>query len=78
MSERERLEGLLGTPGEDTGCVGGFTVLAEYVERELDGRNVRELFPAVAAHLRNCPACVEDYEGLVALVRGRERAPAEG
>jgi predicted anti-sigma-YlaC factor YlaD len=39
------------------------------VEGELEGRNVRELLPAVAEHLRNCPACAEDYEGLVALAR---------
>ena len=49
-------------------------MLAEYVEGELDGRNVVELFPAVAAHLRNCPACVEDYRGLLALARERRGA----
>ena len=75
MSEsRERfdpdlLTRLLGGGGEDSGCDGGFAVLAEYVERELEGANVRELLPAVAAHLRNCPACSDDYRGLVALAR---------
>jgi predicted anti-sigma-YlaC factor YlaD len=39
------------------------------VEGELEGRNVRELLPAVDEHLGNCPACAEDYEGLVALAR---------
>lgn len=78
MNEYDRLTGLLGTPGEDAGCMGGFALLAEYVEGELEGRNVRELFPAVAAHLRNCPACAEDYEGLVALARERLRAPGKG
>jgi hypothetical protein len=71
MSEHEPLTGLLGTPGEDAGCEGGLAFLAEYVESELEGRSVRELFPALAAHLRNCPACKEDYEGLIALVRQR-------
>jgi hypothetical protein len=69
VSERDPLIELLGTSGEDAGCEGALARLAEYVEGELAGRNVRELFPAVAEHLRNCPACVEDYEGLVALVR---------
>ena len=69
MSERDQLTWLLGTPGKDAGCEGGLTLLAEYVEGELEGRNVRELFPAVAQHLHNCPACAEDYEGLVALIR---------
>jgi hypothetical protein len=71
VSERDLVSRLLGTAGEDAGCEGGLELLAEYVERELEGRNVRELFPAVAEHLRNCPACAEDYEGLVALARAR-------
>jgi hypothetical protein len=78
MSERQPLTGLLGTPGDDAGCDGGLAFLAEYVEAELEGREARELFPALAAHLRNCPACAEDYEGLLALVRGARRAPGEG
>jgi hypothetical protein len=69
MSERDRLTRLLGTPGKDAGCEGALALLAEYVEGELEGRNVRQLLPTVAAHLRNCPACAEDYEGLVALAR---------
>jgi hypothetical protein len=71
MKGRVPLARLLGTPGEDVGCEGALVLLAEYVEGELEGRNVHELFPALAEHLRNCPACAEDYEGLVALVRER-------
>lgn len=77
MSERRPLTGLLGTPDEDAGCEGGLAVLAEYVEGELVGRNVRDLFPALTAHLRNCPACAEDYEGLVALIREQQRPRGE-
>jgi hypothetical protein len=61
---------LLGTPGADAGCEGGLAVIAEYVEGELEGRDVRGLFPALAEHLRNCPACAEDHAGLLTLVRG--------
>jgi hypothetical protein len=68
-SERDPLIRLLGTRGKDAGCEGALALLAEYVEGELEGRSVRELLPAVAAHLRNCPACAEDHEGLIALVR---------
>jgi hypothetical protein len=74
MSDHDPLAELLGVRGEDAGCDGGFAVLAEYVEAELDGRNVVALFPAVAAHIRNCPACVEDYRGLLALARERRGA----
>jgi hypothetical protein len=71
MNDHARLSQLLGTPGEDAGCEGGMAVLAEFVELELAGRNVDELFPSLAAHLHNCPACAEDHEGLVALIRER-------
>ena len=74
MSDHDPLADLLGTPEEDAGCEGGFAVLAEYVEAELDGLNVVELFQAVAAHIRNCPACVDDYRGLLALAQERRGA----
>ena len=69
MNHDDQLTRLLGSSGEDTGCEGGMAVLAEYVEVELAGRNPDELFPGLATHLLNCPACAEDYEGLVALLR---------
>ena len=49
MNDRDPLTRLLGTPGEDAGCEGGMALLAVYVEEELAGRNVRDLFPTVAA-----------------------------
>jgi hypothetical protein len=69
MNDRDPLTHLLGTPAEDAGCAGGLELLAEYVEAELGGRDVHELFPSLAAHLVNCPACAEDHTGLVALIR---------
>jgi hypothetical protein len=73
MTEHDRVTRLLGTDGEDAGCEGTLALLAEYVEGLLRGRPVDQLFPAVATHLRNCPACAEDCERVLALVRG-ERA----
>ena len=73
MNERDPLTPLLGTTDDkDSGCEGGMAVIAEYVELELAGRNADKLFPDLATHLRNCPACAEDDDGLVALVRGRQ------
>jgi predicted anti-sigma-YlaC factor YlaD len=69
MTERDLVTRLLGTEGDDAGCEGTLALLAEYVEGKLQGRAVDDLFPAVAAHLRNCPACAEDYDGLLALAR---------
>jgi len=71
MSESDLTSRLLGTDGEDAGCEGTLARLAEYVEAELAGREMDELLVAVAEHVRNCPACAEDYRGLVELVRGR-------
>ena len=71
MSKRDLVIRLLGTHGEDMGCERTLALLAEYVEGELAGQEVGELLPAVAEHLRNCPACAEDYEGLAALARER-------
>jgi hypothetical protein len=74
VSDRDLITRLLGTAGEDPGCEGAHARLPEYIEGELAGREMTELLPGVAKHLRNCPACVEDYRGLLALVRGRRGA----
>ena len=67
MSERDLVTRLLGSSGADAGCEGTLALLAEYVEGELVGIDVDGLLPAVARHLRNCPDCVEDYQGLTGL-----------
>jgi hypothetical protein len=71
MSDSDLTTRLLGSAGEDAGCQGTLARLAEYVEGELAGREMADLLPAVAEHLHNCPACIEDYRGLIELVRGR-------
>jgi anti-sigma factor RsiW len=71
MTDSDLTTRLLGTAGEDAGCEETFARLAEYVEGELSGREMAELLPAVAEHLHSCPACAEDYRGLVELVRVR-------
>jgi hypothetical protein len=71
MSQPDLITRLLGTSGDDAGCEGGMALLAEYVEGRAAGLNVSELFPTLVEHLRNCPACEEDCEGLVALARGQ-------
>ena len=68
MNERD-LRGLLGSGAEDSGCDVALSVLDQYVEAEIEGRNVLVLWPAVAEHLQNCDACREDREGLITLTR---------
>ena len=61
---------LLGPTGPEVTCEECFEHLDEYVE----GQEV----PGMAAHLEGCPACREDYESLLALVRSEEGgAPTE-
>ena len=55
---------LLGPSGPELTCDECFDRLDEYVE----GRPV----PGMAAHLEGCPACREDYESLLALVRDED------
>ena len=56
---------LLGPAGPEVSCDECFEHLDEYVE----GKEI----PGMAAHLEGCPACREDYESLLALVRDDER-----
>ena len=60
------VEGLLGAEPDDVdaGCAAGFEVLHQYVEAELSGADPAQDLPGLAAHLRRCPACREDYLGL--------------
>jgi hypothetical protein len=69
----ELLERLLGPGGPEVTCEECFELLDEYVEAEAGGADPRAEMPAMAEHLRGCPACREDYESLLALV-GREDA----
>jgi hypothetical protein len=68
MNARDLLR-LLRVNGDDSGCEGAFELLDQYVEAELEGRDVEALLPAVAEHLRNCAPCAEDHAALLALVR---------
>ena len=47
-----------------------FHVLDRYAEAELSGTGRESRFPGVAAHVRRCVACHQDYQGLLAAVEG--------
>jgi len=69
MREPDLVATLFGSDARDAGCDAGMDVLDRFVEAELDGRPVVELFPEVAAHLAACPDCAQDHEGLLELAR---------
>lgn len=63
------LSWLLAIRGDDPGCDAVFEALDRYVEAVLHGEDVTAAFAWLALHLRNCIACHEDTEGLLAALR---------
>ena len=53
------------TPG-DAGCEVTFQQVDSYVSTELTGGDPGQSFASVRAHLASCPACRQDYQGLLA------------
>jgi hypothetical protein len=72
----DRIRRLLGPDGPEVSCETCFEELDRYVELELTGADADAALPGMAAHLVGCPACREDHESLLALVRdGPGRPP---
>jgi hypothetical protein len=69
MTGKPTLDELLTAHPADSGCEEGFEVLHVYVELELAGEDAAARYPGVAAHLRSCPACRIDHEGLLEAIR---------
>jgi hypothetical protein len=70
MNHGSSLDRLLATDPADAGCAATFALLDVYVEVQLAGQDPPSRFPGLAAHLRSCQACQEDYQGLLAAVTG--------
>jgi GNAT superfamily N-acetyltransferase len=70
------LDQFLRTDPRDVGCDQAMAVLHVYVDLLLDGERPEERFPGVAAHLRACGPCSEDFEGLLAAARTMSAADA--
>ena len=73
MNGRSALEHFLRTDPRDVGCAQAMELLHGYAELAAAGAPVEERYPGVAAHLRACGPCGEDFEGILAAVRGEER-----
>jgi hypothetical protein len=72
---RPPIETLLGTEDRDPGCEGAFEVLDQYVEAIRRGEDPRKRYADFVAHIRNCAACREDTEGLLAALDLLEQPP---
>jgi hypothetical protein len=62
------IERLLGPAAPELSCDECFAQLDVYVDHEVLHGDAEHAMPALAAHLRGCPACAEDRESLRALV----------
>jgi hypothetical protein len=69
---RTTIERFLRTDPADVGCAETIALLHAYVELVLDDRDPEADYPGIAAHLRACPPCADDYDGLVLTVRGTD------
>jgi len=65
----QSLDDLLRADPADPGCDAGIPILDEYVEIELAGGDPAERFPGTAVHLRTCPGCRADHDGLLEAAR---------
>jgi hypothetical protein len=72
MTGLQALDEFLRTDPRDVGCEQAREVLDIYVDVvSTDGAAAAERrFPGVAAHLRACGPCGEDFDGLLAAVTG--------
>jgi len=70
MSDRLRdLDELLRATEGDAGCAAGEAILDAYVELEIAGEDPGLTYPGTAIHLRSCPGCRADHDGLLEAVR---------
>jgi hypothetical protein len=73
VNDRSALDRFLETDPRDVGCEEAMELLHVYVELvATDAAVAADQYPGVAAHLRACGPCSEDFEGLLAAVVGPE------
>jgi hypothetical protein len=70
MNGLPELDRFLRTDPRDVGCAEAMQMLHVYAELVAAGISAEQRYPGIAAHLRACGPCGEDFEGLLAAVRG--------
>jgi hypothetical protein len=64
------LDRFLRTDPRDVGCEQAMEMLHVYAELVASGEPGDQRYPGVAAHLDACGPCGEDFDGLLAAIRG--------
>lgn len=70
MNGRPELDRFLRADPRDVGCAEAMEMLHVYAELVAAGAPAEQRYPGIAARLRACGPCGEDFEGLLAAVRG--------
>ena len=70
MTGRSELDRFLRTDPRDVGCAEAMALLHLYAELAAAGAPVQQRYPGIAAHLRPCGPRGEDFDGLLAALRG--------
>ncbi len=68
MNGWAELERFLDTDPRDVGCEKAMALLHVYVELVAQDAGAEQRYPGIAAHLRACGPCSENFEGLLAAV----------
>jgi len=69
MTGPSELDRFLRTDPRDVGCAQAMELLHIYAELAAVGDPVEERYSGIAAHLRACGPCEDDFEGLLAALR---------
>ena len=69
MTDDTHLQGLLRSEDRDPGCDAGIEIFEAYIELELAGEDPGKTYPDTAIHLRACPTCRLDHDGLLEAAR---------
>jgi hypothetical protein len=65
MTDLSALERFLRTDPRDVGCDEALAIMHVYVEL---GEEAAARYPGVAAHLRSCGPCGDEFDGLLAAI----------
>lgn len=70
MKRQTALDRFLLTDPQDVGCEQAMEFLHVYVELVAADAAAEERYPGIAAHLKACGPCSEDFTGLLAAISG--------
>jgi hypothetical protein len=66
MNDGSALDRFLQTDPRDVGCAEAMQMLHVYAEMLASGAQAEQRYPGIAAHLRACGPCGQDFDGLLA------------